>query len=437
MAAPLSDIAVVTVTSEGAAVTQAGFGTPIILSVNAAFAERVRTYSSLTELAADFDATDPEYLAATEMFSQEPRPEEVKVGRLVNKPTPVWTITPTAVNDAVYSLEVDGVAYSFTADSTATAAEIVTGLKAALAVSDLTEGGTTTLTLTGNAAGVWHAIESTTSPIGRLTVAMTHTTSNISDDLDAIALEDSDFYAIINLFNSTADAAAIATWAQANSKVFICQTQETNVIEVSSGSDTTSVAYSLKNSNRTRTMLMYHGNNGAFLDAAIAGRCLPEDPGTETWAHKQLTLTAGASSLTSTQRTNLRAKKCGFFETIGGVGATFDGKTSGSSDTYMDVIRLNDETRSRIEEALVNLALSVSKIPYTNAGIFSVGSTIKAVLERQENKGAIAQGWVVTVPDIADVPTADKTARELNGVKFDYTVTGAIQSMDVSGTASV
>jgi hypothetical protein len=398
-----------------------------------AFARTRRSPSSPT----DFATTTPEYLAAREMLAQTPRPKQVKVGRLVNKPTPVWTLTPNAVNNAVYKFKVDGTEYSITADSTATAAEIVTALKGAISVADLVEGGTTTLTLTGNAAGVFHSIESTTSPIENLKIAMTHTTSNISDDLDAIALEDNDWYAIINLFNSTADAAAIATWAQSNQKVFVCQTQETDVISLASGSDTTSIAYSLKNSNRTRTMLVYHGNNGAFLGAAIAGRCLPTDPGTETWAFKPISLTAGVSTLTSTHRTNLRAKKCGFFNAIGGVGATFDGKTSGSSDTYMDVIRLNDETTVRIQEALVNLALSVDKIPYTNKGIFRVVSAIKAVLEHQEKKGAIAAGWAVQAPDIADVSTADKTTRTLNNVKYDYVVTGAIQSMNVSGVASV
>jgi hypothetical protein len=68
----------------------------------------------------------------------------------------VTTMTPTAVNSTEYQLEVDGRFYAYTSDSTATAAEIVTGLTAAItadAGATVTPTGTTTLILTAKVPG--------------------------------------------------------------------------------------------------------------------------------------------------------------------------------------------------------------------------------------------------------------------------------------------
>lgn len=52
--------------------------TPVITE-----SERVRPYSSITEVAEDFGLTDPEYSAAIKFFAQNPRPTTVYIGRWV------------------------------------------------------------------------------------------------------------------------------------------------------------------------------------------------------------------------------------------------------------------------------------------------------------------------------------------------------------------
>ena len=443
MAAPLSEIATVTVTSESAAVTQEGFGIPLILSANAAFSERVRSYSDLTSLSADFASTTVEYQAARELFAQSPRPQVIYIGRRANKPTQRWAITPVVGNSTTYKLKIRSAAgtlteCSYTSDGSATMAEIIAGLKTeidALSLGVTVSDQTTYMRIVANSAGAWFAVESTTSPIENLLVKQDHADPGLSADLDAIKLENDGWYAVHSLYNSQAEIEAIATWVESNGKVFVAQTQDTNVISVSSGSDSSSVAYSLKNSARTRTALLYHENTGAFLDCALSGKCLPATPGTETWAHKQLTLTEGASNLTSTHITNAKAKNCGYFVTVGGLNVTFEGKVS--SGTYLDVTRIKDWLEARMQEGIVALAASSDKVPYTDAGINLVAAVVRAVLEEGERNGAIASGWTVTVPRVSTVSSADKTARTLNNVKFDCVLTGAIQKMNVSGTASV
>ena len=60
----LSEIITITITKNTRTVARAGFGIPLILSHAPTWTERVRSYTSLTGLAADFISTTPEYKAA-------------------------------------------------------------------------------------------------------------------------------------------------------------------------------------------------------------------------------------------------------------------------------------------------------------------------------------------------------------------------------------
>lgn len=105
----LSEHVSMTITSANVGVARAGFGVPLILSCNAAFSERVRAYQAIEDVAADFPTTSPEYLAANAMFSQEPAPEQIMIGRAVGKPTMAYRVDVVAAAAGdVYELDVAG-----------------------------------------------------------------------------------------------------------------------------------------------------------------------------------------------------------------------------------------------------------------------------------------------------------------------------------------
>jgi hypothetical protein len=117
---PLSDIVTVAISTTAPAPTQQGFGVPLILGAcqNATFgADRIRYYGSLTAMVSDgFLTTDPEYIAAQAMFSQNPAPPQLAVGRRANKPTQQFKIKILqGVIGKVYTAFINGVAKSFTA----------------------------------------------------------------------------------------------------------------------------------------------------------------------------------------------------------------------------------------------------------------------------------------------------------------------------------
>ena len=61
-------------------------------------AVRTKSYTSLTAVDVDFDPTDPEYIAASIFFDQNPHPTSVKIGRVVNGND--WSDEITLINNA-------------------------------------------------------------------------------------------------------------------------------------------------------------------------------------------------------------------------------------------------------------------------------------------------------------------------------------------------
>jgi hypothetical protein len=129
----LSDIITLTITNQTVAVSKDGFGVPLILSATATFPEAIRWYTGTAGMVTDgFGTTSPEYKAAAAAFAQNPRPKKVGVGKLSAKPTLRWAVTPVVANSTTYSMKVNGSTVTYTSDASATLAEIIAGLKAAI-----------------------------------------------------------------------------------------------------------------------------------------------------------------------------------------------------------------------------------------------------------------------------------------------------------------
>jgi hypothetical protein len=405
----------------------------------------VRFYTAASELVTDgFATTDGTYLMVARIFAQNPKLPQVAVGRLANKPTQQFELTPVVGNSTEYTFEANGTEVTYTSDGSATAAEITGGLKTAfdalsLPVTSSQQSTNTVLRLVANTSGDFFSVK--VRDVTRMKVVQNHADPGVAADLTAIALEDSTWYAILNPFNSKAMATAIATWAESNTKLFIAQTQDSDTVQLSQSTDNntgspTTFAESVHNSADFRTAVIYHPETSAFADAAWAGACLPLDPGSETWAYKTL---AGvdAVTLTATQRTNALAKKANTYTTIAGLNSTEKGTVAGNE--FIDVIRFRDWLQANMQADVYSVIKGAKKIPFTNAGIAAIEAAIRARLQLGIEAGGLSSdpAPAVSVPDAADVSDADKSARTLTGVKFDATLAGAIQAVTVTGEVSI
>jgi hypothetical protein len=443
----LTDYVTLTVTRASVGLTRAGFGTALIRTPNVAWSERTRTYNDFDDVIEDFPVTSsPEYLAAQAVFSQTPCPTKLKFGRLALKPTMVQTINVVTVRHSyTYEINVKGCAadgtpvvdttVSIDSDSATTDGEICIALTAALnAVTDkcyTAVGATSPITVTATNPGDWFSLEIVN--VEDLKVKATHVDPGYATDLTAIKNEDPDFYCVYNMWNSDAVADGIGDWVETAKKIYICDTNCTESIITTAGNG--DILDDIEASAYTRTFGFYHHAPDEMAGAALMGRCLCLLPGSETWALKTLSGVT-TTPLTGTHKTNLQARNANGYEAIGSVGVTFDGKVG--SGEYLDVTRFLDWFENTCATRVFNALIAEDKKPYTDEGIASIGSEVRGAIKEGIAAGGIDgnQAWSVTLPKLADVPTADKTSRTLNGVKFKFVLSGAIHKVNVIGNVT-
>ncbi len=435
----LDSIINVTISRETKAVSQAGFGIPLILTAETPTAaygtiEYVRYYSDITGVAADWSSSSLAYKAALAVFSQVQTPEQVGIGLRSAKVAQVDTVTPNVtVQAAVHYIEtIDGVAYDFLSDTSPTAAEVVTGLAALInadANCNAHATGTTTLVLTAKVAGQGFAHSESTNLVS------VETTANVGAATDLQRAFDStnNWYAVISTDRTPADVMAIAGWIEAERRMFF--TASADASDLTNG--TSDIGSLLKAKNYSRTAVMYSADQGDFPEAAWAGLCLPFAPGSETWKFKNLAGIISDDALTQTQVNNIVAKSMNYYKTFAGVAITSEGVVA--SGEFIDVIRFIDWLHARMQERIYAALVNAPKIPYTDIGVAAIESLVRAQLEDAEAVGGITKDpkYTVTVPLVANINVSDRTARLLPDINFTAVLAGAIHSLKIDGVVTV
>lgn len=435
--APLADVVQVDITAEVAKIARAGFNLALLVSQTAAWTdpETVREYSSAAEVLSDFSTSAAEYKAAVKFFSAKPRPPKLLIGKVAAARRQIqrWAITPVAVHSYTYRMKIGTASISYTADSATTVGEIIAGLKSAIDALGLgitTSDQTTYLRILANTAGAFFSVSANDQNIG---VAQDHGDAGIATDLAAIALVRNDWYGLLTTHNSSAVVAAVAAWAEANGKFYVAQTQDTAVPNTAiSGTD--DIAEALRASGYDHTIPIFSKATDDFADAAWMGRVFPIDPGEETWKFKKLT-GVEVGVFTSTQRTNMRAKNCNFYEETAGVAMTEEGYAS--SGMFADLVRYIDYLTAKIGEKVFLPLVTSDKVPYTDKGIGTVEAAVRSQLLGDEAREVLDPDWTVLVPKKADIDESDRTDRILPDVTFEAVYSGAIHKVRIQGAVSV
>lgn len=442
----LSDYVSLSITLTSAGVARAGFGVPMIPSYSASWPERARVYGSLADVAVDFPVTtSPEYLMAAAIFAQQPAPTKLMIGRFANKPTMTYqlsAISPTANISYKYQVKVKGqgvtpTTVEFTSDANPTDAEYAAGMVAALNAvvgkNYTASGSASPITITGNAAGGWFSIEVVDANTQK--VLMTHADPGVAADLTAVTAENPNWYAHAQSFNSNAIGLAIAAWIEANKRIFVCDSNDTNTIITSVGNG--DLVDDIKTNAYTATMAVYHPDPSAFLGCRILGRVLPIEPGSETFHGKKLAGVA-AVALTATHRANLVARYGGSYESpVTGTSITFEGKTGDGN--YLDVKRGVHWLEDDLAKEILGVIVSNDKVPFTDPGIAVIEGAMRRSLKRATLRGILADSpaFTTVVPLAADVSASDKALRRLTGLKFSGVLAGAVHAASINGTISV
>lgn len=438
----LDQIANVVISTQGPALTQVGFGTLALACFHTHNTDLSRTYTSLADLVADgFLTYEPAYRMLARAFAQNPRPTNAKILRLKTAWTQHVKFTPSVIaNATVYALNMSylGVDYpiSYTSDSSATLAEIVAGLAAAIeaAPSPLpaavvaTAGGGSTLTdiLNGTAgAMIYYSAWTDNLLFQDLTPD-----PGIGADLAAIRNVDADWYGLCVDLNSIAILEAADTFAETLPVQLGASYVDSIAYDPASTAD---LGYVLKAASAGRILCPFPNKDTAsYAGVAALAERFPHDPGSAgaggTYALKTY-VGVLPGNWSATQIAALRAKNYIVYVVTAGRSHTLDGKVLGGE--YADVVRGLDWYRIRSEERVASLLLNNDKVPFTDRGITQVYSELRAQQMDAEKVELFVPGSsVLQAPLRAAVNPTDRANRKLTGFTGSATLAGAIHLVD-------
>jgi hypothetical protein len=441
--ATLNDHVSVTISLAAFTPSRVSFSVPLIIGFHNRFPQIVKTYSSIQEMSEDgFTAEDAEYQVAAKVFSQNPTVAQIKVGRLTGGQTArVMTLLPVAVNETLYRVSVNGVPYSFTSDASATAAEISTGLAAAINAGSqpvTASVSSNNLVITADVVGPDFSISVADSSLWSSIQDTSAVRSSLSSDLVAISQADGNFYAVLMTRNNAADINLVSQWVQANNRILVANAVNFGSIVAAENclaSNTTNLLAVLNTALRTRTFAIFTKNDGDYPAAALVGAILWRIPGSYTAKFKSL-LSVSPDFLSTSERLNVEQRSGNHYQTVAGVPIVSTGVMSAGAPFYLDTVILIDWIEARIKEEVFATFTFNEKIPFTDAGISIIGSAVRKVLGAAEENGGIEQGWSVFLPKNANISAIDKSQRFLEGVRFDCKEAGAIHSVAISGRVS-
>jgi len=431
----LNNIVDVSITRETRTIQRASFSIPCFIAEHTIFAERAKEYTSLADiLSAGFATTSAVYKAATLYFGQTVAPSKIIVGRRL---VPSVTITPTVADTTVYSFKANGTLITFTSDGTATAAEIVTGLKAALTTASIpTTGasgivatGTTTLILTPS--GDASSIANYTANLVAVNAASVE--DWVSATIPAVRAIKDQWYMLSIDTHVDATVLAVAAYIEgikATSPKFYVFSSAASDIKTSATTDIFSLVKALS---YTHTAYIYSGMATSFAECGLVGRFAPEQAGSNIWEQKTI-VGLTVDTLTPDEISYIHGKNGATYENVGSVDVVIGGKCADGG--WIDESIFVDWLKSRIQESVWALLVNTRKIGYTSAGAAAIEGSMRSVMAEGIQVGGLAAdpAPVVTVPNVLNLSSAQRATRTLPDVTFTARLAGAIRATTISGT---
>lgn len=426
----------VQISRETATIDQVGFGRALILGENLPGPDLIKLYDSLEAVAEDFESTDPEYIAAQQLFGQELKPVDVLIGRRDANVAQVDIITVETLENANYVVTLNGTAFTYTpggvpADKSTVAAALMSAINLGTESVTASLGGSSpneTLVLTADNAGEPFTA-TTTANMSRAASVEDVGVSSALDDIIASGVLGDSWYALMITSRQNVDILAAAAWIEARQKIFIACSDEASVI--TSASD--DIASQLQARAYARTAFIYSGDQANFPEAAWLGVALPTEPGTITLSLKTL---AGIEydDLNASEIAYAKAKGANYYVRIGGVNVTQNGNVA--EGEWIDTIMGIDWIQARSTENIFATIVANDKIPFTDSGIDQIQNPLRQILQQAVNRGILAS-FTITVPAAADFTSVQKQSRILTGLTFTGVLAGAIHAVTIYGKVHV
>lgn len=485
MSLSVSDVVNVSIVMSPVAAATRNFGSLLILGSSAVVdtTERMRLYSSLDGVVADFGTSAPEYKAAALYFGQTPQPSVLYIGRWAQSATSavlhggVLTTAQqaianfTAVSSGGLRITVDGVLKSLAGinlsgvtNLNGVASAVTTALAGAATVvwnanlkrfdvTSATTGATSTITYASAPASGTDISALMGLQTGQASAPVAGIAAeSLLTAVSALADKSNAWYGLYVAANSVSDADHIAVAgfieATGNSRIYGVTISSTTVLDAV---NTTDLASRLKALGYERTFTQYSGSI-AHAAASIFGRAFTVDfNGSNTTLTIKFKQEPGvvAEDLTETQAATLKAKNCNVFAAYqNGTAIIQEGVMA--NGYFFDEVHGTDWLQNDVQTAVYNLLYtSTTKIPQTDQGINRIVATIASRMVQARVNGLIApgvwtsdgfgalnsgdtlaEGFYIYAPPVASQSAADRAARKAPVIQCAAKLAGAVHSVN-------
>jgi hypothetical protein len=455
--------------------------------------ERGRAYTSLASVSGDWETSSEVHKAATAFYSQTPTPRDfvaivnyqtAQVGVLVGggsdtaeelvggASSGTWIggeeLVSLTINNTPVSFDATALSSASPVNYTTIAAELTTVLDAELSGAVVEHNGYQFVIKDAEAnAGAPDSpnyITAAANTLASTALGLKEGVARAIDGIDAESATQSlaeaenqgvEFVGLVSHQefrdngtegegNQTLD---IAKYAEASKKIFCNTTNDLTTLAPNSNSCIASV---LKSNTLRFTLTTFSRVVDSYPSASVFGRAASVNfsaiNSTITLNLKQMP-GVYSEDLTPSEYANLKSYYASAVIQIGkSVNAYTDSRMANGSwlDTTHGLLWLEN----RCEVDLFNLLyVNNTKIPYTQAGINTVISTLDRSLQAAVRNGLagpgylpdgtfLPEGYVINAVSLGDTPTSDKSNRIYQGISFQMVGAGALHEVVVSGEYS-
>lgn len=437
----------VTLVYGSAVIETARFDIPLILAAHNSTGNLVDIFtSSDAMLQAGFSTDSPAYKMASLMFQGVGKPDQVIIGK---RELSNYNISVTPVASAIYTVTLKSgpvsKTFSFTADETPTATEILAGLQA-LIVGDSTWATRITATTNANSLVLTPVAGSYVDvAVGTNSTTTRTSTSDILEDITAIADENNTWFWLVSDSHAEQDILDLAGYVEQADKIYWTSSQDTAVVNADEGNVLETLT--LSGYNNTGFAMWRTDADSVFPEAGIVGAMAAAQPGTTT-LHGKTLIGLPVQKLTTTQETNIVAQNGNIYRREYGVNFYRDGRMV--SGNFCDTIHHALWVKARVAESLFGLLKRQSDllqgVRFTATGLAQVKQAIRDnPIDLGIQNGSIANEIntsdetgrkedlrpTIYVPNRADISTDDISQRMLNGVVVEYVYAGFIHYVKV------
>lgn len=482
---PVSNIVNVTVSMAARAAQSRNYGALLVVGASDVIDahERMRVYSGISGVAADFGVDAPEYKAASLYYQQTPQPVDLYIGRWVKTEAAaklrgaILTANQqamsnfTVVTDGAMSIVLDGkesliteIDLSAETNLNGVAGRIQDALAGSTVEWDATSGRFSVRSITtgaGSAVGYADAAPEGTdiSSLLGLTESAGATpiagqaSETIEQCVSALSSHSTDWYGLViaDTGLSDEDVLAVAAVIEADgvSRIYGHTTQATSALDADV---TTDILSQLKAAKYARTFGHY-SSASPYAAASLFGRAFTVNfNGNNTTITLKFKQEPGivAETLTQSQANALQGKNANVFVNYNNDTAIIQEGVMSNGD-FIDERHGLDWLQNYVQTNLYNLLYtSTTKIPQTDAGVTRLLSNVEQSMNQAVTNGLVApgiwnggeigqlsagdtltKGYYVYAPAVATQAQSDREARKAPVIQVACKLAGAVHFADV------